>query len=349
MQDIKDLTLVEFEKYLNDLGYPVFHSRQVFSWIYKKGAVDFAAMSDLSADLRKKLKEDFYILGAKLIKIAQSEDGTRKLILEFKTPGGDLARTGFVEAVNIPVEKRVTGCISSQIGCKFGCKFCASGKLGFKRNLSCGEIIEEILFLKNNSQDKKLTHLVFMGVGEPLDNYDNLLKAIRIINAPYSFNIGARRITISSCGIIPEIERLSQEDIQVELSISLHSADDKTRSSLMPVNKIFPLKNLISACREYISRTNRQVTFEYILIKGVNSDLPSARKLGIILQGMNCKVNLIPANPIKEFAIEPADKSGVLLFKDCLLERGINVTLRRARGQDINAACGQLRLKYDKK
>jgi 23S rRNA (adenine2503-C2)-methyltransferase len=222
--------------------------------------------------------------------------------------------------------------------------------LGFTRNLTCPEMLEEVLQLKNNAKDKKLTHLVFMGIGEPLDNYDNVLNAIRTINSPHSFNIAARRITISTCGIIPEIKKLSKEGLQIELSISLHAADDKTRSALMPINKIYPLKELICACREYVKKTDRQVTFEYVLIKGINSDLQSALNLSRILKTLKlCKVNLIPANPIRELKIEPPNKLEILLFRDYLLKSGINVTLRRPRGQDIEAACGQLRLGYEKK
>jgi 23S rRNA (adenine2503-C2)-methyltransferase len=254
-----------------------------------------------------------------------------------------------IEAVIIPQDERITGCVSTQIGCKFNCRFCASGLSGFKRNLLSSEIIEEVLYLKNNSCEHKLTHLVFMGIGEPLDNYDNVIKAIRIINSKQALNIGARRITISTCGIVPGIKRLSDEDLQIELSISLHSADDRTRSHLMPINKIYPLRDLIVACRQYIKKTNRQVTFEYVLIKDINSGLQSAQKLSKILRDLRlCKVNLIPANPIKEFTIEPPNKLEILLFQDHLLKAGINVTLRKPRGEDIEAACGQLRLATQK-
>jgi 23S rRNA (adenine2503-C2)-methyltransferase len=236
------------------------------------------------------------------------------------------------------------------VGCKFACRFCASGLSGFKRNLSKGEILEEILYLKNKSKGKKLTHLVFMGIGEPLDNYDNVLAAIRIINSDTAFNIAARRMTISTCGIIPGIKRLTEEKLQIELSISLHSADNRIRSEIMPVNKIYPIENLIKACQEYIKKTDRQITFEYVLMKGINSDLQNAQKLSKILRGLRlAKVNLILANSIKEYKVEPPNKLEILLFKDYLLKQGINVTLRKPRGQDIGAACGQLRLNYEKK
>lgn len=345
MQDIKELSLGELEAKLASWGFPKYHCRQVWTWIYKKGAYEFSSMSDLALALRKKLEHEFYILGLQLADLQESSDGTAKFLFELKDKN-------LVEAVNIPAGKRATGCISSQAGCKFTCQFCASASKGFKRNLSAGEILDEVLYLKNNAQSAGLTHIVFMGTGEPLDNYENVLKAIRVINSEHAFNIGARRITISTCGIIPGIERLSSFGLQIELSVSLHAADDKTRTRLMPVNKKYPLADLIKCCHEYTVKTNRQITFEYILIKGLNSDLSSAQKLAALLKDLKlAKVNLIPVNPISKPAgeiISPSE-SEVLSFKDYLFKAGINVTLRRERGQDIDAACGQLRLRYENK
>lgn len=342
MQDIKGLDLKELEDILVSWGERSFHARQIFAWIYKKGVTDFAAMSDLPSDLRRRLQENFYILSLKLIKKIKSPDGTEKFLFALKDKN-------FIEAVIIPTGKRITGCISTQVGCKFACLFCASGALGFKRNLASPEMLEEVLYLKNNSLGEKLTHLVFMGIGEPLDNYDNVLRAIRMINSPHTFNIGARRITLSTAGVIPAIKKLSGEGLQIELSVSLHAADEKTRGRLMPINRIYPLKDLIAVCREYISKTDRQITFEYVLIKDINSGLQDALKLSKILKGLNCKVNLIPGNAIKELQAQPPEKSEILLFRDYLLKSGINVTLRRPRGEDIEAACGQLRLRYEEK
>ena len=342
MKNINDLNLEELKEVLTGWKQESYHARQIFSWIDKKGASDFEQMSDLPLELRRKLKENFNIFDLRIEKVLKSEDGTQKLL--FKLKDGNL-----VEGVIIPAQRRVTGCLSSQVGCKFACKFCASGLSGFKRNLSCGEMINEVLLLKKNSGDK-LTHIVFMGTGEPLDNYAEVLKAIRSINSDDGLNVGARRITISTCGIIPAIKKLADEGLQTELSISLHAADDKTRSLLMPINKKYPLKELISCCKEYSEKTGRQITFEYVLIKGLNSDLPSAGKLSKILQGFKLsKVNLIPSNPIKELRIEPPGKLEILLFRDHLLKHGVNVTLRKPRGEDIDAACGQLRLRYENK
>ena len=341
MQDIKELGLKELEDKLLSWGKPKYHAKQIFSWIFQKSAYEFSSMSDLPAALRSALEGEFYILGLGLADLQKSSDGTTKLLFELND--GNL-----IEAVNIPMAKRVTGCISSQAGCKFACEFCASGLKGFKRNLTSGEILDEVLYLKNNQQVGQLTHIVFMGTGEPLDNYDNVLKAIRVINSASAFNIGARRITISTCGIIPGIKRLQEEDLQVELSISLHAADDKLRSRIMPVNQKYPLADLIKCSHEYIEKTNRQITFEYILVRDLNADLASAKKLVILLKNLRlAKVNLIPANPISNSKISSASESEALSFKDYLFKSGLNVTLRRERGQDIDAACGQLRLKYE--
>jgi len=342
MQDIKESTLKELEAVLMKWGEKGFRAQQIFTWIYKKGAPDFSQMSDLTLDLRKKLKENFALYSLKLVNQVVSRDKTAKFLFSLKD-------RNLIEAVTIPAEKRTTACISTQVGCKFACRFCASGLLCFKRNLTCAEMIDEILSLKNNSQQQLITHLVFMGTGEPLDNYDHVIKAIRIINSAYSFNIGARRITISTCGIIPGIKRLANEGLQIELSVSLHAADDKLRTQLLPVNKKYPLKDLLLACAEYTKKTKRQITFEYVLIKGINSALPDAQNLSKILRSLNCKVNLIPANPVKEFKIEPPNKLEILLFRDSLLKTGINAILRKPRGQDIEAACGQLRLRNEKK
>lgn len=343
MRNIKDLSLKELEQVLSAWKEKEFRARQIFSWIYQKANGDFIEMDDLPLSLRGRLKENFCLSSLGLIKVFKSRDETQKLLLR-------LGDGNLIEAAIIPAAGRVTGCLSTQLGCKFACRFCASGLSGFKRNLTCGEILDEVLYLRNHAPAHKLTHLVFMGIGEPLDNYDNVLKAIRIINSPDAFNIGARRITISTCGIIPGIERLSEEGMQLELSVSLHAADDKTRSQIMPINKIYPLKALIAVCKDYSKKTRRQVTFEYVLIKGVNSDLLSAKNLIKILKELKlCKINLIPGNYIKEYNLEPPDKAEVLLFRERLKKGGLNVTLRRPRGLDIEAACGQLRLKHEKK
>jgi len=340
-KDIRGLTLEELQETLSAWGQQSFTGRQIYSWIFGRKVVDFDRMTDLSKGLRSLLGKNFTINGPNLVETQSSSDGTKKFLFKLKDEN-------LIEAVTIPAEKRLTACISSQAGCKFKCAFCASGTLGFRRNLETEEIIGEVFALKNDSGDKDLTHIVFMGTGEPLDNYDNVMKAIRIINSKYGFNIGARRITISTCGIVPGIKRLSQEGLQIELSVSLHAADDKTRNLLMPVNKVYPFKELLAACRHYVEETNRQVTFEYVLIKGVNCGLHDVRNLAKVLRGLNCKVNLIASNPVNESGFVPPNKLEALVFRQGLLKSGINVTLRRERGKDIDAACGQLRLRYEK-
>ncbi len=356
MQDIKELSLKALEKKILFWGYPQYYTQSIFDWIYQKQVYDFSRMSNLPAPLRKILAEHFSALSLRLVKQQESSDGTRKLLFE-------LEDKGLVEAVSIPMGSYRTGCISSQVGCKFGCSFCASAVKGFKRNLTAVEILDQVLYLKQvslypalsdrpvraSAQRLQLTHIVFMGTGEPLDNYDNVLSAIRLLNSPDAFNIGARRITISTCGIIPGIKKLAQEDLQIELSISLHSPDDKIRSKLMPVNNKYPLSGLIESCRGYINKTNRQITFEYILIKGINADLADAQSLVRLLKDLRlAKVNLIPANPVAELKILPPQKGQINAFKALLVKSGLPVTLRKERGQDIDASCGQLRLKYGK-
>jgi 23S rRNA (adenine2503-C2)-methyltransferase len=341
LRNIKELDLKELGQLMEEWQQPSFRAGQIFSWVYQKGTSSFDEMSNLSAPLRTRLKENFSLFDLRQLKALKSFDGTRKLL--FTLTDGNL-----VEAVIIPADERVTGCASTPVGCKFACRFCASGMLGFKRNLTAGEILDEVLYLKKGSVDNKLTHLVFMGTGEPLDNYDNVLKAIRIVNSPQGLNIGARRITISTSGLIPGMKRLADEDLQIELSVSLHAPEDKTRSMLMPINKKYPIKDLIQACREYVKRTNRQITFEYILLKNVNCSAQQARELAGLLKGLNCKVNLIIYNPVKELRFEPPGKLEALFFKDALIKSGINCIIRKERGSDIDAACGQLRLKYAK-
>lgn len=340
--NIKELNLQELSELMRAWHEQPFRARQIFSWVYKKGVQDFEAMVNLPVGLREKLKQHFRLLDLSLDEIQVSKDGTKKFLFI-------LGDESSIEAVLIPQGERVTACISTQVGCKFACSFCASGLRGFKGNLTCAHMLEEVLYAKENAPDKRISHIVFMGTGEPFDNYDNVLKAIRIINADYSFTIGARRITISTCGIIPGIKRLVQEGLQVELSVSLHAANNALRSRLMPVNKKYPLGELIEACREYAEKTNRQVTFEYVLIKNINSDLSNARELSTIVKGFNCKVNLIPANAIKECHVASPSRQEVESFKNCLFKAGVHVTVRTPRGQDIDSACGQLRLRYENK
>lgn len=342
MRRIKDLDRGQLRETLQGWGFPAFHAAQILRWIYQEGAEAFGRMSDLPLALRRRLEGEFLLEGLQLEAKRLSADGTEKFL--FALPDRHL-----IEAVSIPAEERVTGCVSSQAGCRFACAFCASGTQGFKRNLAVGEILDQVTFLRFRSRARALTHLVFMGMGEPLDNYDAVCAAIRMINSDDGPRIGARRITISTCGIIPGMERLAQEGWQVELSVSLHAADERTRTRLMPVNRRYPLAELIPACRQYAERTGRQITFEYALIKGVNSSLADARKLGTMLKGLDCKLNLIPLNAVMPGGPEPPNKLDVLFFRDALTKSGVRSTIRKSRGRDIEAACGQLRLRHEEK
>jgi len=250
--DIRNLSYDEVRATLKGLGEKAFRADQIFQWVYKKGVQSFDEMRNLPLDLRSWLKENFVLDQVKIEQENLSEDGTRKVLF-------DLADHERIETVLIPAKKRATVCVSTQAGCKFGCRFCASGIGGWKRDLSSAEILNQILYMKNTQKGQPLSHIVFMGVGEPLDNYDNLLKAIKIINSSKGINIGARRITISTCGLIPQIKQLAKEGMQLELAISLHGSSDTSRNVLMPVNKKYPLLELIDACREY----NRLTKFEY--------------------------------------------------------------------------------------
>ena len=244
----------------------------------------------------------------------------------------------------IPEARRNTICLSSQVGCRFRCLFCASSAVGFVRNLAASEIVDQIIFVRKKNISSPVTNLVFMGIGEPMDNYDNVLKAVRIFNDEDAFNIGARKITISTCGIIPGIERLMAEDIQVELSVSLHSAEDKTRTRLAPINKTYPLSELMKSLRGYTRKTNRIVTFEYVLLKGVNSSRRDAVGLARLLKGVKCKVNTISYNQVKAKGYEKPSRDEIKTFIEALKDNSINVTHRKSKGEDIDAGCGQLRI-----
>lgn len=335
--DICSLPLVELTARLEKLGEPAYRAGQIFTWIYKKNKFSWEEMSSLPKLLRQKLSVElpFPVLIEKDVRI--SSDGTRKFLFE-------LFDGQLIETVFIPTKKRATLCISSQAGCKFGCTFCASGIGGWKRNLTTGEILAQVIWAMRACRDTAdVTHIVFMGVGEPFDNYENVMTAVRLLNAPEAFQIAARRITISTCGVVPGIRRLAGEDLQIELSVSLHASNDEMRSDLMPVNRKYRLNELMNACRSYARDTNRQVTFEYILIKDLTCTLKAADELCRLLKGWLCKINLIVYNPVGEFSHQQPSKKEIESFKASLEKRGIIVTFRTARGEDIAAACGQLR------
>lgn len=333
-KDIKNFTLEELKEELVKIKRPAYRATQIFFWIYKRGVDSFEKMNNIPKALQNRLSESYCVSTIELTEHLISTDGTEKFLFK-------LADGNFIESVLIYAKDRKTICLSTQVGCKFACPFCASGQKGFIRNLVQSEIINQILFLQYNLKHK-ITNFVFMGMGEPLDNYRNLSKAITIMNTKEAMDIGARRITVSTCGIVPAIERLKDLGLQINLSISLHAANDKLRDELVPVNKQYPLKKLVEACQGYINRTKRFITLEYVLIKGKNDSLKDADGLTTIAKRLKVKVNLISCSPIPNLNFHPSQQKDIILFKKRLVNKGVSVTMRESKGKDIMAACGQL-------
>lgn len=294
-------------------------------------------MTNLSEALREKLKEKFDLHVFKIIRKQVSKDGTKKYLF-------DVLDNNAIESVLMEYKHGKTICVSSQIGCKMGCKFCASTGVKFARSLEAGEIVEQLLAIERD-ENVKISNLVFMGIGEPLDNYDNVMKAIKILNHPKGINMGARHISISTSGLVPNIYRLADEDLQCTLSISLHSASNEKRSSMMPVNNLYNIQELMNACKYYIEKTNKRISFEYALAKDNNDNLKDAEQLVKLLKGMLCHVNLIPINKIEDGKYTKSTNENIIKFRDYLNAHGIVATIRRELGSDIDAACGQLRKK----
>jgi len=336
--DIKNLSKEALALTLGRLGAEPYRSAQIFKWLYRKLARSFDDMTDIPAGMREILKKNFHLTRMTELDSRRSKlDGTTKYLFK-------LGDANTIETVFLPEASRGTICLSSQVGCRHGCSFCASAPSGFVRNLTVSEILDEVIHVKASHPKDRITNLVFMGIGEPFDNYDNVLGAIRIFNSQDAFNIGARRITISTCGIIPGIERLGKEGLQVELSVSLHSAKDDVRSKLVPINRKYPIKDLMAACRNYTLATGRVITFEYVLIKGENSSAADALALSDLLKGTKCKVNVIAYNNIRAKGYLQPSPGQIRGFMDVLKNGAVNATKRRSKGEDIDAGCGQLRI-----
>ena len=338
MESIYNFTEKELEDKLTSNGFPGYTARQVFEWVYEKRAQGFDSMSNLSKKMREFLKENFSIHKLSLIKKEKSSDKTEKFLFKLRD---NLA----IEVVLICEKARNTLCISTQAGCKFKCLFCASGEKGFKRNLTSSEIISQYLSVSALKASCKITNIVFMGIGEPLDNFENTIKSINILSDSKGINFAKRRISISTCGLIPAIKKLAKLKLGIKLSISLHSADDSIRNKLMPINKKYPLEELIPAIKEFSKASKDPVTFEYVLIHGINTSRDDAKKLVKLLNRVNGKANLIPYNGISSEFKAPSQEK-VDIFSQELKKGGVFFTLRKSRGRDINAACGQLRAKY---
>ena len=336
MKNIKDYNLEDLKKELIFLGEKPYRAEQIFKWIYTDNVENFDEMTNLSLDLRQKLKDNFTLCIFRILKKLEShKDETKKYLF-------DLRDGNAIETVLMKYHHGYSICVSTQVGCKMGCNFCASTGIPFIRNLSSGEIVEQILAIEREEK-LKISNVVFMGIGEPLDNYENVVNAIRIINNPKGINIGARHISISTSGLVPYIYKLADENIQCTLSISLHATTNHKRSSMMPVNNTYNIETLIQACKNYIKKTNRRISFEYALAKENNDNLQDAKELANLLHGMLCHVNLIPINEIDNGAYHQSSNENIIKFRDYLNDHGIVATIRRELGSDIDAACGQLR------
>lgn len=337
MKNIKDYDLNELKEELIKIGEKPFRAEQIFKWLYQEKVKSFDDMTNLSLELREKLKQNYTMCNFKILRKQESKDGTIKYLF-------DVLDGNAIETVLMSYHHGYSICVSSQIGCKMGCKFCASTGINFIRNLSSGEIVEQILAVEQDT-GYRISNVVLMGIGEPLDNYDNVVNAIHIINNPKGINIGARHISLSTSGLVPKIYKLAEENIQCTLSISLHATNNKKRSSMMPVNDAYPIEELIQACKDYIEKTHRRISFEYALAKDNNDNIEDAKELVKLLKGMICHVNLIPINKIENGKFDKSSNDNIIKFRDYLNDHGIVATIRRELGSDIDAACGQLRRK----
>jgi len=341
---IKSLQLEELQEKLRDFGERSFRAKQIINWLYKKRVKSIDQMTDLPRDLREKLTAEFSFSETETVRVLGSRDTTRKFL--FRLSDGNL-----IESVLIPASPALYGqksdrrtiCISTQVGCAYGCKFCASGLEGFSRNLRADEIVDQIITVEQESGEK-IDNIVFMGMGEPLANLDNLMRAIRIINAPWGIGIGARHITVSTSGLAPQIRKLAEQPLQIRLAISLHGATDEVRNQIMPINRRYDLERLLSACDYYTAHKKQRLTFEYILIAGVNDADEQAQLLAKHARRLSAKVNLIPYNTVESLPWSRPSRNRQENFLSIVRKHGIPATLRREKGHDINAACGQLRL-----
>ena len=337
--DIKSLTLEELTEAIRQMGDKPFRAKQIYQWLHQKLVTDFDEMSNLSKSLREKLKEQFTLtaLYPADVKISQI-DGTRKYL--FRLEDGNV-----FESVWMQYHHGNSVCISSQVGCRMGCRFCASTLDGLERNLTTAEMLDQIYRIQTLTGER-VSNIVIMGSGEPLDNYDNVIRFLRMISDENGLNISQRNITLSTCGIVPNILRLAEENIQITLALSLHAPNDEVRKTLMPIANRYSLKEILPACQTYFEKTGRRLTFEYSLVSGVNDNLDEAKALTSLLKNMHGHVNLIPVNPIKERDYRQSDRKAIEAFKSYLEKNGINVTVRREMGRDINGACGQLRKSF---
>lgn len=338
MKNIFDLTVEDLEDYFINKGSKKFHALQLFNFLYEKRIKNIEEVTTIKKELLEEIKKDFSFDKIKLVLVEKDKDVSKYLF--------ELYDKEHIEAVLMRHDYGLSVCVSSQVGCNMGCCFCESGRRKKVRNLEVYEMVEELLLIEEETKEK-ITHVVVMGIGEPFDNYDNLVKFLKIINHPKGLAIGARHITVSTCGIIPKIEEFSNLPLQINLAISLHAPNNKLRSEIMPINKVYPLDELIKAIKKYIEKTNRRVTFEYILLKDINDSKKCALELANLVKGINCYINLIPYNETNNLSFMRSNTVQIMEFYDILKKNNVNVTIRREFGSKISAACGQLRSKKE--
>lgn len=337
--DIKSMNLEELTSYLVSMGEKAFRAKQLYQWMHVKHASGFAEMTNLSKALQERLEQETTYTALKTVEVLCSEiDGTRKYLFE-------LADGNVIESVLMRYKHGNSVCISSQVGCRMGCRFCASTLDGLERGLLPSEMLDQIYRISRDTGER-VSNVVVMGTGEPLDNFDNLLKFIELLTDENGVNISQRNLTVSTCGIVPRMRELADKELAITLALSLHAPNQKKRMALMPIANAYDIHEAIDACKYYFEKTGRRVTFEYSLVAGENDTKQDAEELSALIKGMNCHVNLIPVNPIKERDYVSSDSSAVLAFKNKLEKNAINVTIRREMGRDINGACGQLRKSY---
>ena len=335
---IYDLTKEQLEEYFIKNDSKKFHADQLFNWLYEKRINSWDEITNLKKEMISKLREDFSIDKLKIVNIEKDIDVNKYLF--------ELADKEHIEAVLMRHDYGNSICISSQVGCNMGCKFCESGRRKKVRNLKTSEMVLQIMQIEEEL-GKRISHVVVMGIGEPFDNYDNLINMFKIINDPKGLAIGARHITVSTCGLIPKIKEFSNFPLQINLAVSLHAPTDELRNMIMPINKVYPLDELIKALKEYIKKTNRRLTFEYILLEGVNDSTKNAEELANLIKGMNAYVNLIPYNQTENIEFKRTSTIQIMRFYDILKKNKINITIRKEFGSKISAACGQLRSKKE--
>ena len=337
--NLYDLDFEELAHFVVELGQPRFRARQIWEWLYQHFAADFDGMTNLPQTLRDKLKATAVLDTGTIASEQRSSDGQTKKVL-FQLPDGQ-----YIETVLMRYQKRRTLCISTQAGCAMGCVFCATGQMGFFRNLSAGEIVAQVVHFARElaAEGERVTNIVMMGMGEPLHNYGNTMAAVDRLTDEWGLNLGARKITISTVGLVPAIRRYADEQRQTPLAVSLHAATDEERDKLIPVNRKWPIAELMAACRYYVEKTGRRLTFEWALIEGENDTIEQAQALGQLLRGMLCHVNLIPLNPTQGYSGGPSSRERVEAFQEELARHGVSSTVRVRRGIDIQAGCGQLR------